>query len=165
MSILEVVLDPSFLALVIVSAVAIISSLLIVVHKSLVYSAFFLGVLGVSNAVLFALLGFTFIALFQVAVYIGAAVTFFLFSVTLFEKVPAVERRIRIVIIAAVLSTIVLLAGIFAIYFGGTTSATEVNFRELTSLLAGKYWFALIIAALTLITTLIEAITLARIER
>jgi NADH-quinone oxidoreductase subunit J len=165
MSVLELVLDPGFLALVMVSAVAVISSLLIVVHKSLVYSAFFLGVLGISNAVLFALLGFTFIALFQVAVYIGAAVTFFLFSVTLFEKVPVVERRIRIVIIAAVLSTIVLLAGIFGTYFGGTTQATEVNFRELTSLLAGKYWFALIIAALTLITTLIEAITLARIER
>ena len=164
MSALELLSDPSILAFLALAVTAILSSLLVVAHKSLVYSAFFLGVLGMANAALFALLGFTFIALFHVAVYIGAAVTFVLFSVTMFEEAPSVERPIRIVAAFTVLAVFLLLATIFALYLGKSFQPAYVNYRDLAALLTQKYWFALIVAALTLVTTLIEAITLARRE-
>jgi NADH-quinone oxidoreductase subunit J len=165
MSGFEIALDPSFIVFIVLASIAVLSAFLIVEYRSLVYAAFFLGVLGITNAVLFALLGFPFIALFQMAVYIGAAVTFILFSITLFEEVPKVERRTRLVTVVFVLSAFALLTGIFGTYFGGALHSSYVSYRELTTLLVEKYWFALLVAALTLVTTLIEAITLARIER
>lgn len=164
MSALELLSDPSILAFLALAITAILSSLLVVLHKSLVYSAFFLGVLGMVNAALFALLGFTFIALFHVAVYIGAAVTFILFSVTMFEEAPSVERPIRIVAAFTVLAVFLLLATIFGLYLGKSFQPAYVSYRDLAESLTQKYWFALIVAALTLVTTLIEAITLARRE-
>jgi NADH-quinone oxidoreductase subunit J len=165
MSAFEMVLDPSFIVFILLASVAIVSAFIIVEHRSLVYAAFFLSVLGITNAVLFVLLGFAFIGLFQIAVYIGAAVTFIMFAITMFEEVPKVERRTRRITVIFVLSAFVLLAGVFGTYFGGALQPSYVSYRELTTLLVQKYWFALLVAALTLVTTLIEAITLARIER
>jgi len=164
MSALDLAIDPSFIAFLAIAVMAILSSLLVVEHKSLVYSAFFLGVLGMANAALFALLGFTFIALFHVAVYIGAAVTFILFSITMFEEAPSIERPFRVVAGFTVLLTFLFLAVIFGIYLGKPLQPSYVDYRELARLLTQNYWFALIVAALTLVTTLIEAITLARRE-
>ncbi len=164
MSVLDIPFDAGLMVFIGLATVAVVSSLLVVRHKSIVYSAFFLGILGMANAALFTLLGFAFIAVFYIAVYIGAAVTFILFSVTMYEEAPPVERPIRIVTVISVLLTAFLLIGTFGLYFTGSIQPSYVNYRDLASLLAEKYWFALIIAALTLVTTLIEAITLARIE-
>lgn len=165
MSALEIALTPSFIVFVVLAAVAVASAFLVVEHKSLVYSAFFLGVLGMANAVIFSLLGFTFIALFHLAVYIGAAVTFILFAITMFEEVPPVERRVRFIAIFAALLAFVLIVGVFGTYFAGTVQPSYVDYKTLAGFLTEKYWFALLVAGLTLVTTLIEAITLARIER
>jgi NADH-quinone oxidoreductase subunit J len=164
MSLFDFAIDPTVITFFSLAVVTIVSSILVIAHKSLVYSAFFLGVLGMANAALFALLGFTFIALFHVAVYIGAAVTFILFSITMFEEVPSVERPIRFVAAFSAVLTFVLLVGAFALYFGKAFQPMYVDYRVLAGLLVEKYWFALIVAALTLVTTLIEAITLARLE-
>jgi|SRR3990172_503778 len=157
-------LDSGTILFIVLAAVAVISAILVVEHKSLVYSALFLGILGMANAALFTLLGFNFIALFFVSVYIGAAVTFILFSVSMFEEAPAVERPVRIITLISVIVAAVVLAGVFALYFTGGIQPSYISYRVLASLLTEKYGFALIIAALTLVTTLIEAITIARKE-
>ncbi|HKZ88228.1 MAG TPA: NADH-quinone oxidoreductase subunit J [Candidatus Bathyarchaeia archaeon] len=157
-------LDSGTILFIVMAAVAVISAILVVEHKSLVYSALFLGILGMANAALFTLLGFNFIALFFVSVYIGAAVTFILFSVSMFEEAPAVERPVRIITLISVIVAAVVLAGVFALYFTGGIQPSYISYRVLASLLTEKYGFALIIAALTLVTTLIEAITIARKE-
>jgi len=164
MSAFDLLLDPNVLLFLLLAAVVILSSLLVVGHKSIVYAAFSLGVLGLANAALFALLGFTFIGLFHVAVYVGAAVTYILFSVTLFEAVPSVGRQLRIVVGASVVLTFALLAVVFGSYLAGPVQLTYISYKQLASLLTGKYWFAFVVSALTLVTTLIEAITLARLE-
>ena len=87
----------------VLAAAAVISAILVVEHKSLTYSAVFLALLGMANAALFVLLGFTFIAVFFISVYIGAAVTFILVSVTMFEEAPKVETPIRIVAFVSVI--------------------------------------------------------------
>ena len=117
-----------------------------------------------ANAALFTLLGFSFLALFFVSVYVGAAVTFIIFSVSMFEEAPSVERPVRIVALLSAGVAAVILAGVFAMYLTGGIQASYISYKDLASLLTEKYGFALLIAALTLVTTLIEAITIARKE-
>ena len=160
----DIALNSGTLVFLLLAFVAIVSAILVVEHRSLIYSALFLGILGMANAVLFVLLGFSFIALFFVSVYIGAAVTFILFSVTMFEEAPKVERSIRIIAFVSVLLTAVLLVIVFVFRFTDGIQPSYISYRDLAILLTEKYGFALIIAALTLITTLIEGITIARRE-
>ena len=157
-------LDAGTVLFIILAAASVASAILVVEHKSLTYSATFLALLGLSNAALFVLLGFTFIAVFFVSVYVGAAVTFILFSVTMFEEAPKVETPVRIIAFVSVALVAALLAAGFSLHFTGVAQLSPASFRELAALLTEKYGFALIIAALTLITTLIEAITIARKE-
>lgn len=154
--------DPLTVVFILSSLLSIIAAALIVQHKSIVYSAFFLSVLGTGNAILFSLLGFPIIALFHLSVYVGAAVTFILFSVVMLKEAPVVEPPTKALAVIA--------AGLMALIIMKVFSAFSVepsfllNYRDLTALLVTKYWFALIVAALALVTTLIEAITLARKE-
>lgn len=164
MSLLDVALNPGTIVFIVLAAVSIVSAIFVVEHKSLIYSALFLGILGMANAALFVLLGFSFIALFFVSVYIGAAVTFILFSVTMFQEAPKVERPVRIIAFVSVVLTATLLVIVFFFHFTNGVQPTYISYRDLASLLTEKYGFALIIAALTLITTLIEGITIARRE-
>ncbi|HLN89927.1 MAG TPA: NADH-quinone oxidoreductase subunit J [Candidatus Binatia bacterium] len=164
MTVLDIAFNPGTVVFLVLAAMSIVSAILVVEHKSLIYAALFLGTLGMANAALFVMLGFSFIALFFVTVYIGAAVTFILFSVTMFQEAPKVERPVRIIAFVSVVLTGILLVLVFAFRFSDGIQPVYVSYRDLASLLTEKYGFALIIAALTLITTLIEGITIARKE-
>ena len=148
------------------ATVAIISSIVVVEHKSMVYAAFSLAILGIANAALFAFLGFPFVALFHLSVYVGAAVVFILFSITMLREAPLVDLPARS--LALVMSVLVLLSFAAILAVGGIfeiPAATLVSgYRELANTFVTRFWFPLIIAALALIVTLIEAITLARKE-
>jgi len=146
--------------------IAIIASIVVVEHRSLVYAALALAFLGIANAALFALLGFPFIALFHLAVYVGAAVIFILFFVTMLREAPLVDvptRALALVmtVIILLLSTVILVSGSI---FEMPVATLTAGYRELAGILVTRFWFPLIIAALALIVTLIEAITLARRE-
>lgn len=156
--------DAGTVLFLVIAAVAVVSAILAVEHKSLTYAAVFLGILGLANASLFVLVGFSFIALFFISVYIGAAVTFIVFSVTMFEEAPKVETPVRVVALVSVVLVAILLGVGFTLHYSSGVQVSYVSFRDLSALITQKYGFALIIAALTLITTLIEAITIARRE-
>ena len=154
--------EPSGIIFLLSSLLTVAAAALVVWHRSIVYSAFFLSMVGVGNSILFTLLGFPVIALFHLAVYVGAAVTFILFSVIMFKEAPVVEPPFRALSLVAALSIALILINIFSVV--RAEPSFFLKLRDLTSLLVGKYWFALIVAAITLVTTLIEAITLARRE-
>ena len=146
------------------SIALVVASALVIKHRSLVYAAFFLSIAGMANAVLFALLGYTFIALFHIAVYVGAAVTFILFSITMFKDVGPVEPRARGL---AALSTILICLALIGLFYSGWNIPLEVKpipYMEMASYFLTSYWFTIIVATIALVTTLIEAITLARRE-
>ena len=164
---IEISLPFEIIAFVILAAVALISSLMIVEHKSLVYAAIFLAILGITNAALFSLLGFTFIALFHLAVYVGAAVVFILFSITMLKETPMMSLPTRV--LAFIVTALVVLVAFAAvlttgIYLGTPAPTLVAGYRELANVLVGRFWFPLLVAALALIVTLIEAITIARRE-
>ena len=154
--------DPLAVVFILSSLMSVVAAALVVWHKSIVYSAFFLSILGVGNAILFVMLGFPIIALFHLAVYVGAAVTFILFSVVMLKEAPVVELPTKTLAVIAAVVLALLLIKVFSVFTA--EPSFFLNYRDLTTLLVTKYWFALIIAAIALVTTLIEAITLARRE-
>lgn len=157
----ELILSTSFLIL----AIALIAFAASVVgHRSLVYSALSLGLLGMANAGLFALLGYAFIAVFHLAVYIGAAVIFILFSVTMFKEIPDIEVSTKILTIITVPLISLMLVYIYAPYLNVTFKSQYIVYKEISLLFVSKYWFPLVVTGLALVTTLIEGITLARME-
>lgn len=140
---------------------AIAFSVLVVEHRSLVYGAVALGFLGIVNSALFALVGFTFIALFYLAVYVGAGVIFILFAVTMFKGVPTIELRAKRLAVAAAVLISISLAAVFWPYSNIAVIAQSISYRELSTIFTGEYWLPLFVTAIALVTTLIEGITLA----
>ncbi|RDD53930.1 MAG: NADH-quinone oxidoreductase subunit J [Candidatus Korarchaeota archaeon NZ13-K] len=154
--------NPDLLLFGISAVLILISSLLVIIHRSIVYAAFFLSIVGIANSLLFSLLGFPIIALFHLIVYVGAAVTFILFSLVMMREVPTVEPGLKLVAFSSLLLAALVLSRIF-LYVSAQPSF-YLDYRGLTSILVERYWFALVVASLALVTTLIEAITLARRE-
>ncbi|MDK2463716.1 MAG: NADH-quinone oxidoreductase subunit J, partial [Candidatus Korarchaeota archaeon] len=154
-------IDLTSLAFLVTSALAVASAILVVSHKSLVYAAFFLDVLGTANAVFFALLGYPLVAVFQLTVYVGSAVTFILFSVVMLKEVPKTTVPIKEFAVFTVALTVVALLVAFQQFSGIFPQTQAIDMRELTRLVVDKYWFALLLSILSMATTLIEAITLA----
>ncbi len=157
-------IDPYAIVFFIASIGALISALLVVEHKSIVYASFFLALLGTSNATLFVLLGYPIVSIFHLAVYVGAAVTFILFSVVLLKEAPLVEPVARGIAIIAALEVLLLFSVGFRPLLKSEPINGVVSLGDISSLLVDKYSFALLVAALALATTMIEAITLARRE-
>jgi NADH-quinone oxidoreductase subunit J len=148
----------------VLGTLAIAFSVLVVEHRSLVYGAVALGFLGMVNAALFALVGFTFIALFHLAVYVGAGVVFILFSVTMFRGVPTVELRAKGLAVAVAALVALSLAVIFWSYSIVPVDPEQISYLHLSRVFTQNYWFPLLVTAIALVTTLIEGITLARRE-
>jgi NADH-quinone oxidoreductase subunit J len=71
------------LALVGLSVSLLISGYLVIRVRDLVYASLALALLGLVNAMLIALLGFSVVAAFLVIVYVGAAVMFIIVSVSM----------------------------------------------------------------------------------
>jgi len=139
-------------------------SLLVVEHRSLVYSAFFLALLGLVNASFIATLGFTVIALFHVAVYVGASVLFMIFSVTMFRGGPVVERRTMVLALAVIPMFSLALSAVFLTFQGTPVPGVEVSYMALSKLIVEKYWLPLLIFVVAMATTMMQAIVLTRKE-
>ena len=157
-------IDPHMIVFFIASIGALVSALLVVEHKSIVYASFFLALLGTSNAALFVLLGYPIVSIFHLAVYVGAAVTFILFSVVLLKEAPLVEPIARGVAVITALEVLLLFSVGFKPLLESEPVQGIISLKEVSEVLVDKYSFALIIAALALATTMIEGITLARRE-
>lgn len=157
----ELILIGSFSLL---AASLVVFAILVVKAKSLVYAALSLGFLGMANAGIFVLLGYLFIALFHLAVYIGAAVIFILFSATLFKEVPDVELPTKVLAIIVIPLIVLVLIFVYLPFNNIEFVMRYFTYKGLSTLFVEKYWFPLIVTALALVTTLIEAVTLARKE-
>ena len=71
------------IALVFVLAVVVVSALLVVTSKNIVYSVVFLLFTNVSLGIAYFMMGAPTVALFQLAIFAGAVVVFFVITVML----------------------------------------------------------------------------------
>lgn len=159
--------DAAFLALSVLTIGSAIASLEL---RSLIYGSIALmGTLG-GIAGFFLLLDSPFVAMFQIAVYIGSIAVLILFTVMLvrreliFKKIE--DRRRKFVGIALMLvfmvsvGAVILDSGIRHV----TTDEPPVDFREIGADFLTYYWPALILMSLILAASVIGALVLARRE-
>ena len=159
--------DAVFLAL---SVITIGSAIAALEMRSLIYGAIALmGTLG-GIAGFFFLLDSPFVALFQLAVYVGSIAVLILFTIMLvkreliFKSVEDSRRRyagiVLLLITLLALGSIIFESGLSSI----TTDEPQVDFREIGKDFLTYYWPALIVMALVLSAAVTGALTLARRE-
>ncbi len=152
------------------AVLAIVSALLVVLHRNPVYSVLSLVVTLVSTAVLFVLLGAPFLAALQILVYAGAILVLFLFVLMLLNverEAPGPDRLgQRVGAVASALIFGGLLVGLLWGRFGVTEiSALEpaqVAIRPLARRLMETYLLPFEMVGLLLLAAVIAATVLAR---
>ena len=159
--------DATFLAL---SVLTIGSAIAALEMRSLIYGSIALmGTLG-GIAGFFLLLDSPFVALFQIAVYVGSIAVLILFTVMLvkreliFKKVEDKRRKfagIALMLVFMVgLGAVIMDSGIKSI----DTDQPPVDFRDIGADFLTYYWPALILMALILAGSVTGALVLARRE-
>ena len=158
--------DAAFLAL---SVLTIGSAIAALELRSLIYGSIALMGTLAGIAGFFLLLDSPFVAMFQIAVYVGSIAVLILFTVMLvkreliFNKVE--DRRRKFVGIALMLvfmvsiGAVILDSGIKTVI---TTDEPPVDFREIGVDFLTYYWPALILMALILSASITGALVLAR---
>jgi len=159
--------DAAFLAL---SVITIGSAIAALEFRSLIYGSMALmGTLG-GIAGFFLLLDSPFIAMFQIAVYVGSIAVLILFTVMLvkreliFKKIEDPRRKFAgiglMLILMVGLGSIILDSGLRTIQ----TNEPAVDFRDIGKDFLTYYWPALILMALILAGAVTGALVLARRE-
>lgn len=159
--------DAVFLALAVVTIGSAIAALEL---RSLIYGSIALmGTLG-GIAGFFFLLDSPFVALFQIAVYVGSIAVLILFTVMLvkreliFKKIEDSRRKYAgialMLVVMVALGAVFLDSGIKTI----TTDEDAVDFRDIGSDFLTYYWPALIAMALILAGSVTGALVLAKRE-
>lgn len=159
--------DATFLAL---SVITIGSAIAALELRSLVYGSIALmGTLG-GVAGFFLLLDSPFVAMFQIAVYVGSIAVLILFTVMLvkreliFKKIEDRRRKFAglalMLVFMVALGAVILDSGIKSI----TTDEPAVDFRDIGTDFLTYYWPALIAMGLILAGSVIGALVLARRE-
>lgn len=159
--------DATFLAL---SVITIGSAIAALELRSLIYGSIALmGTLG-GIAGFFLLLDSPFVAMFQIAVYVGSIAVLILFTVMLvkreliFKKIEDRRRKFAglalMLVLMVSLGAVIMESGIKSI----TTDEPPVDFREIGADFLTYYWPALILMGLVLAGSVIGALVLARRE-
>lgn len=159
--------DPAFIA---VSVITIASAVVALEFRELIYGAIALAVSLLGIAMFFIMLEATFVAMFQIAVYVGAVVVLVIFTIMLVRReawmaVPEGKRKIMGMVIM-----LVTMFGLGAIFINSGLSTWHVPegaapFTEIGEQMLTYYSPVLIAMGLTLAAAVIGALVLAKVER
>ena len=165
------------LAFLVVATATVIGAILAIEAKDLVYGAAALGIAFLGVAGLFILLDASYVAAFQIAVYIGAVVVLILFTVMLVGPVKGeapIEHK-RISLMTAILVSLLLgIAGslVSANAFPGLDACkSSCDLQMLSQLLlvgtssSSGYAIQLELLSFVLVAAVIGALTLAKTEK
>ena len=150
------------------SVFSIASALYIVRQKVVFYSAVALAFLGISVAALIALLSpqaYGIYSVFHLLLYVGATVTFLAITLVLFRGIE-VRPQPTTGVVAGFIAAV--LVGMATVIIAGSyvpTTFSPPRGLDLTALadeLLGQYWFPIVVLIVGLLTTVIEAVALAR---
>lgn len=162
---------------VVAAIIALLGALLTVTAHNAVHALMYLVVTMMAIALIFFLIGSPFAAALQIIVYAGAIMVLFVFVTMMLhqgEKSLAAERQMYQFSSAkgALLLCLVLLGETLFMFsrfdFGHSVSGTgphSISVKQLGSKLYGDYQLLVVIAALLLLSALISAIHIARIQK
>ncbi|QKQ99497.1 NADH-quinone oxidoreductase subunit J [Metallosphaera tengchongensis] len=149
------------------SVTSLATALFIVNSKNVFYSAIALAFLGISVAILIADLDpavYSIYSAFHLLLYVGATVVFLSISLVMFKGLEVKEIRTPWAPALALLAAI----GFFAVLVLSTSSVTpqaqfpSISLSSLGERIIADYWFPAVILVIALLTTMIEALSLAR---
>ena len=155
----------------IISAITLVSAVLVVTSKNLIHAALYLIVALFGVAIYFVLLNAGFLAVVQVLVYIGAIAIMLIFAVMLTRQVTGDGSAFNGNAVLAVLIMITVFAGLYLILSGWSAFGAEMvdvdTSEAITSLgvaffSADGYLIPTITASILLLVPLIGAIYIAR---
>lgn len=159
--------DIAFAAL---SALTIVAAIVSLESRQVVYGAVSLAFSFLGVAGLFILLNATFVALFQIIVYIGAISVLILFTVMLVTRdVEAEAEREPIrpfaVLIAVAVGVVVSIVVGFSNFPNTYATSSTLGVADIGQFLTGQYGFALEVLGLILGASVLGALTLAKQEK
>jgi NADH:ubiquinone oxidoreductase subunit 6 (subunit J) len=164
---------PSDISFVVLTAVAIIGAIMALQAKELIYGAIALAISFIGIAGFFALLDAPYLAMLQIAVYVGAVVVLILFTIMLVRRERGeMDERTD----TGEGSMGLWLAGLLALAISGVVAlegtslpteapAASLPVSDLGPALTIQYPIPLIILALLLSAALLGALVLAKVER
>lgn len=162
--------DPVFIA---VAVLTVGTAIIALEARELIYGAIALAVSMLGIAGFFLLLDAPFVAMFQIAVYVGAVAVLIIFTVmlvrtqALFTTKEDKKRKgagiALMLIIMSSLGALLLTSGLSG-QFGDFNASPAVDFTEIGEMMLTYYAPALIILGLTLAGSVIAALALARRE-
>ena len=165
---------PPDLTFVILAAITIIGSIIALQAKELIYGAISLAISFIGIAGFFVSLDAPYLAMLQIAVYVGAVVVLILFTIMLVRREESDEMVDRPE--GGEGSVGLWLAGLLSVGIAGVAALAGPNLpnapppanlpvSELGPVLAVEYPIPLIILALLLSAALLGALVLAKVER
>jgi NADH-quinone oxidoreductase subunit J len=155
----------------VVSALTLVSAVMVVTRKNLVHAALYLIVALFGVAVFFVMLSAGFLAVVQVLVYIGAIAIMMIFAVMLTHQVTGEGSAFNKNAVLAVLITITVFAGLYLILSGWSSFGAEMVDADTSEVVvslgeaffsADGYLIPTITASILLLVPLIGAIYIAR---
>jgi len=162
--------DPVFIG---VAVLTVGSAIFALETRELIYAAIALAISMLGIAGFFLLLDAPFVAMFQIAVYVGAVAVLIIFAVMLVSTkalfTPREDKKrkgagiVLMLIIMASLGAILLASGLNG-QFGNFNESQAIDFREIGEQMLTYYAPTLIILGLTLAGSVIAALALARRE-
>ncbi|MFZ5596286.1 MAG: NADH-quinone oxidoreductase subunit J [Bacillota bacterium] len=152
----------------IISAIAVISALLVVFSRNIVHSVLWLAVCFVHLAGLYLTLNADFLAAVQIMVYAGAVCIMVLFGIMLIRRTNMNETNQfnrQTVAAGGVVALVVMLGGVLAYKSGIVVPpgpVPENTVGNIATLLLSKYVIPFEVAALLLLVALVGAVFLAK---
>jgi NADH:ubiquinone oxidoreductase subunit 6 (subunit J) len=162
--------DPIFIA---VAVLTVGTAILALEARELIYGAISLAISMLGIAGFFLLLDAPFVAMFQIAVYVGAVAVLIIFTVMLVRtqalfttKEDKKRKAAGIALMLIIMSSlgVLFLASGLSGQFGQFNTSPPIEFTEIGELMLTYYAPALIILGLTLAGSVIAALALARRE-
>lgn len=152
------------------AALAVVSSLVVVLHRNPIYAVMSLVLTFVSIAVLFVLLGAPFLAAIQVLVYTGAILVLFLFVIMLLNvsresESGGFDMQKAMALIVAVGFSVLLLTLFWGRYQGlelAPLEESQVALKPLARALMSSYLLPFELVGLLLLAAVTAATVLAR---
>jgi len=165
---------PSDISFLLLTAVTIIGAMIALQAKELIYGAIALAISFIGIAGFFTLLDAPYLAMLQIAIYVGAVVVLILFTIMLVRREQGEEMDSRTDTPEGSMG--LWLAGLLALAISGVVAlagtslpteapASNLTVSDLGPVLTLQYPVPLIVLALLLSASLLGALVLAKVER
>jgi NADH-quinone oxidoreductase subunit J len=165
---------PPDVVFVILATITLLAAILALQAKELIYGAIGLGISFIGIAGFFVLLDAPYLAMLQIAIYVGAVVVLILFTIMLVrreegeevtEKSERGEGAAGLWIAGLLAVSIAGIAALAGPNLAQTPPNAELPVSELGPVLVTQYPVPLVILALVLSAALLGALMLAKVER